>query len=92
MNREEMKAQYGADHIDWLLQTTLKLTPLEKQIVVAFLDEKPDSIVAKELGLKRNKLYSKRQNIYSKIGYQIMLYQQHKHTFAKRGYDNGTNN
>jgi DNA-binding CsgD family transcriptional regulator len=79
---------YKRDPLDVLLKiildSKLKATELERQIILAFMMGESDAALALRIGEKRHSITRKRQNIYAKIGYQILQYQRFKHLESTR--------
>jgi hypothetical protein len=70
---------YHFDPIDVILKKTLRLTNIEVRITAAYVGNVPDKEVALKEGVPVRVIRNKRQNVYAKIGYQIMKYQKFKH-------------
>lgn len=66
---ELQRIAYMAE-VDFLI-STMKLDHIEEKIWEGFINKQSDREVAEWLGLSVTEIRSKRQNLYSKIGYQV---------------------
>ncbi len=62
---------------------SVPFTPREKEIIQLILDEKPSSVIAKELGISERTVETHRKNIYSKSGVTSVVGLV-KHLFNKK--------